>query len=293
MENKKKSTLTPEQEDEMNKMLKPVQEICVKCKKEITYWDTKVIVNGNKYHTACFKCSLCGKQMTVQTHFKADGELFCEKCYKETKAKKCSHCGTIIGKQPTVTGPDGNIYLKTCFKCAKCDKVIEGGFHVNKNGKPEHTDCNSPSGAVGNCIDCKKGLSGVKFFPLPDGTKACEECYKAKHCNNCSRCKEPIIKGAVKKIKELKFHQDCFVCNKCGISLDGRRIKIKDRALICREGCPGETPKAEETKSDKSKTEERNADKTKAKETDATPSKTEEKKSVGAQADEENKDTEE
>merc|ERR1711879_1102928 len=227
--------------------------------------DTKVIVNGNKYHTACFKCSLCGKQMTVQTHFKADGELFCEKCYKETKAKKCSQCGTIIGKQPSVTGPDGNIYLKTCFKCAKCDKLIEGGFHVNKNGKPEHTDCKAPSGAVGSCIDCKKRLSGVKFFPLPDGTKACEECYTAKHCN------------------------------KCGISMDGRRIKIKDRALICREGCPGETAKTEEAKSDKSKTEAADADKTKAKEANATQSKPEERKSVGVgvQADEENKDTKE
>lgn len=115
-----------------------------------------------------------------------DGGTVCMECY-ELKADRCPGCSEIID---SVYCPlNGDMWHESCLSCAVCaapyDPNQEDPFRVGDDGK----------------VYC------------------CLEHYTSTLSKVCSGCSKHIIEGNEISYENQIWHEECFVCNKCGISL--------------------------------------------------------------------------
>ena len=76
------------------------------------------------FHPECFQCSRCKQKLTGK--YALDQQKpFCEPCYLELKAEKCSRCGQAI--QGEFIKALGRSYHAACFGCAQCKSPFRDG----------------------------------------------------------------------------------------------------------------------------------------------------------------------
>eukprot|EP00484_Ammonia_sp_Unknown_P026842 CAMPEP_0197042152 /NCGR_PEP_ID=MMETSP1384-20130603/18582_1 /TAXON_ID=29189 /ORGANISM="Ammonia sp." /LENGTH=223 /DNA_ID=CAMNT_0042473205 /DNA_START=30 /DNA_END=701 /DNA_ORIENTATION=- len=103
-------------------------------------------------HPQCFKCDMCGQQITGKYHEKEDGSFYCldNGCVKkfygqntnivatdnndpyQANEKYCAICNQAL-KSSWMADADGNKYHKECFTCCRCQKQLKDSFVRDAN----------------------------------------------------------------------------------------------------------------------------------------------------------------
>ncbi|CAI4226780.1 unnamed protein product [Auanema sp. JU1783] len=167
---------------------------CNNCNKLILSSEGYTSVSDKTYHTQCFICDVCGKELNEQQfHFQND-RIFCKQHFfnDQMVAKKetyCSKCRLPIDEM-ILTALDRK-YHPACFCCTDCGKCLDGiPFSIDKNSQP---------------------------YCLPD--------YHNRFAPRCARCALPITPqkdtGETIRIVALEnsYHIECYVCEGCGVAL--------------------------------------------------------------------------
>ncbi|NXC79499.1 FHL2 protein, partial [Leptocoma aspasia] len=106
--------------------------------------------------------------------------------------------------------------------------ITTGG--VTYREQPWHKECFV-------CTACKKQLSGQRFTSR-DEFAYCLSCFCNLYSKKCAGCTNPISGlGGTKYIsfEERQWHNDCFNCKKCSLSLVGRGFLTERDDILCPE----------------------------------------------------------
>ncbi|XP_045764707.1 testin isoform X2 [Maniola jurtina] len=170
----------------------------------------KVIRNGNIaiqapriseeafYHPACFTCSECDELLVELAYCALDGRLYCVRHYGER--------------------------LKP--RCHSCDELIFSGEYTKAMNKDWHSGhfC---------CWQCDESLTGQRYV-LRDEHPYCIKCYESAFANGCEECNKIIgIDSKDLSYKDKHWHEACFLCAKCRVSLVDKQFGSKLDKIYC------------------------------------------------------------
>ncbi|KAF6270068.1 four and a half LIM domains 2 [Rhinolophus ferrumequinum] len=220
---------------------------CEECQKPIGCDCKDLSYKDRHWHEACFHCSRC-KSSLVDKPFAAKGDhLLCTDCYSHEYSSKCQECkktimpGTCfvchrcqqpIGTKSFIPKDEQN-FCVPCYEkqyalqCVQCRKPITTGG-VTYREQPWHRECFV-------CTACKKPLSGQRFTSR-DEFAYCLSCFCDLYAKKCAGCTNPISGlGGTKYIsfEERQWHNDCFNCKKCSLSLVGRGFLTERDDILC------------------------------------------------------------
>ncbi|XP_069774989.1 filamin-binding LIM protein 1 isoform X2 [Narcine bancroftii] len=140
------------------------------------------------FHENCFKCRKCNCRLVGKKYYILDGDPHCDSCYQNTLEK-----------------------------CGKCNKTIMNQI-IRAVGKAFHPECFT-------CIVCHR-LIGTERFGVNQANEIhCIEDFQRKYAPQCCACKMPITPENGKEecinieLFGLRFHVNCYRCEKCGILL--------------------------------------------------------------------------
>uniref|UniRef100_A0A8C2XQQ5 LIM zinc-binding domain-containing protein n=1 Tax=Cyclopterus lumpus TaxID=8103 RepID=A0A8C2XQQ5_CYCLU len=165
-------------------------------------WCTKKMEHrGNSWHENCFACNRCQQPIGTRSFIQKDANNYCLPCYEKQFAMQCVHC-----KKPITTGG------------------------VNYRDQPWHKECFV-------CTGCKQQLAGQRFTSRDDFAY-CLECFCNLFAKKCAACTAPISGlGGSKYIsfEQRQWHNDCFNCKRCCVSLVGRGFLTSKEEILCPE----------------------------------------------------------
>ncbi|XP_059617876.1 transforming growth factor beta-1-induced transcript 1 protein isoform X1 [Phlebotomus argentipes] len=174
--------------------------VCGKCNNPIT--QNILTALGKSWHPEHFVCKVCDRPISEGSFNQKDGEPVCSGCY--------------ISK-----------YTDVCYACKQhilSQKVIKA---MDKTWHEEHFVCGGP---------CKKALVGASFYER-DGQPYCKDCFEAQFASRCAGCSNAILEKAVIAL-DVKWHKDCFKCQKCKEPISGNTFAVQDNKPLCTE-CAG------------------------------------------------------
>lgn len=243
---------------------------CSKCKNIIDLEDTKIIVDGKEFHKKCFSCFKCYTQLE-KVYGNKDDRYYCETCYLELEGRHCSNCHKVILGEGLKFGQE--IYHRDCFTCSQCQAqtLEEGKVHAIR-GKPVCGACNEEQykatcAACHNqvseglmfrekrfhavcfkCAGCGTELSSRKGeFILTEEGLQCNSCVRARleeeggrkegMAEACAACSLPIHVKNLVFDGEKNWHQRCFVCRQCNMSLVNEKFYDKGADGLFCENC--------------------------------------------------------
>ncbi|ODM94296.1 Four and a half LIM domains protein 2 [Orchesella cincta] len=77
------------------------------------------------------------------------------------------------------------------------------------------------------CWQCDESLTGQRYV-LRDDHPYCVPCYEAAFANTCDLCNQVIGIGSKDlSYKDKHWHETCFYCCKCSVSLVDRQFGSK------------------------------------------------------------------
>ncbi|CAH1799353.1 unnamed protein product, partial [Owenia fusiformis] len=177
---------------------------CVKCDGEIEAGDMGVVApkagDDKCWHPACFVCATCDELLVDLVYCCRDDRLYCERHYAELLRPRCGGCDELIFS-------------------GEYTKAMDEDFHQGHFA----------------CIKCEKSLTGHRYI-LREEKPYCIVCYEATFANTCEECKATI--GTDSKdlsYKEKHWHEKCFHCSKCDVSLVDQPFASKNEKLFCAE----------------------------------------------------------
>lgn len=86
-----------------------------------------------------------------------------------------------------------------------------------------------------SCADCQLNLTGHRYI-VKDEKPHCIKCYEQIYSNECFSCKQKIGTDAKDlSYKERHWHEQCFKCQSCSVSLGDKSFASKDDAVFCPE----------------------------------------------------------
>ncbi|KAK0428365.1 hypothetical protein QR680_010760 [Steinernema hermaphroditum] len=175
---------------------------CRKCKGLMERSEMAVIApklgENTGWHPACFTCNTCEQLLIDLTYCVRDGHIYCERHYAELHKPRCS----------------------------ACDELIFAGEYTKAMNKDWHSDhfC---------CWQCDSTLTGQRYI-LRDDHPYCIKCYEDVFANPCDECGKPIgIDSKDLSYKEKHWHEDCFLCNMCKVSLVDKPFGSKNDRIFC------------------------------------------------------------
>jgi len=214
------------------------QIICYACKKGITGNYTEAY--GNPYHFEHWTCKNCGDRLGDEFHSAKDGvNGLCDNCFF-----KCAHCNNTIRdkyipEKDLKYHPDCHVQAFT--KCVGCGNVITGQYIRAKNDRPYHLNCFT-------CTQC--GTLIESNYIEKNGRPFCTDCGQPKSnsqsatrtLNVCSGCGNTIdqYQSMLINVGDKNFHEDCFKCDSCGVTLVNYRsgneinfVQKRDGTNLC------------------------------------------------------------
>lgn len=200
---------------------KPVQTgKCYACDRAIQSDQQSMNAIGASYHTVCFKCIGCQKQLAINAVDKnGDGVIdasegsyavkrdlpVCDsKC---AKAAFCAFCDQQLKDPKGKIEHDGGFWHPDCLTCAGCEKSVldprtkKVNFAV-KQDKIVHDEKCAKIIFCGSCDLFIEGKTAVEY----DGFS-----YHAK-CFTCTNCDGPLPDQAFAQIAEYPGHRFCQKC---------------------------------------------------------------------------------
>jgi len=146
---------------------------CAKCGKPVNTGQVSVQAADRIWHTECFACARCSKQLK-DTFVRREGEIWCRECY--TAELVCDKCGQTLGGQYITT--KNKKYHADCFVCSQCRSSL-GTDYYDVDGQFQCEKCYNTT--IGACETCGKGLTGQYVKCL--GKMYHENCFSCKTCN--------------------------------------------------------------------------------------------------------------
>ncbi|XP_032511304.2 prickle planar cell polarity protein 3 isoform X2 [Danaus plexippus] len=175
---------------------------CMGCSKSIRNGGMAVqapkISEEAYFHPACFTCSECDELLVELAYCTLDGRLFCVRHYSEQ--------------------------LKP--RCHSCDELIFSGEYTKAMNKDWHSGhfC---------CWKCDESLTGQRYV-LRDEQPYCIKCYEGVFANGCEECNKIIgIDSKDLSYKDKHWHEACFLCAKCRVSLVDKQFGSKLDKIYC------------------------------------------------------------
>ncbi|XP_011312452.1 zinc finger protein 845 isoform X3 [Fopius arisanus] len=173
---------------------------CGACHEPLKYGSLVVMASkrGQLYHPVCFKCTHCDELLVDLAYCVHDDTLYCERHYAEE--------------------------LKP--RCAACDELIFSGEYTKAMNKDWHSGhfC---------CWQCDESLTGQRYV-LRDEHPYCIKCYESIFANGCEECNKIIgIDSKDLSYKDKHWHEACFLCHKCRVSLVDKQFGSKVDKIYC------------------------------------------------------------
>ncbi|XP_020280385.1 prickle-like protein 3 isoform X6 [Pseudomyrmex gracilis] len=173
---------------------------CGVCGSSLKYSSLAVSASkvGLLFHPACFRCADCKELLVDLAYCVHDDTLFCERHYAEQ--------------------------LKP--RCAACDELIFSGEFTKAMNKEWHSGhfC---------CWQCDESLTGQRYV-LRDEHPYCIKCYESVFANSCEQCSKIIgIESKDLSYKDKHWHEACFFCTKCKVSLVDKQFGSKLDKIYC------------------------------------------------------------
>ncbi|XP_046664636.1 four and a half LIM domains protein 3 isoform X3 [Homalodisca vitripennis] len=176
--------------------------VCTKCKEAINTDDIAILApklgDQKLWHPGCFVCSCCDQLLVDLTYCVHYDQLYCERHYAEQ--------------------------LKP--RCTACDELIFSGEYTKAMNKDWHSGhfC---------CWQCDESLTGQRYV-LRDEHPYCIKCYESVFANGCEECNKTIgIDSKDLSYKDKHWHEACFLCNKCRVSLVDKQFGSKLDKIFC------------------------------------------------------------
>ncbi|KAJ8003548.1 hypothetical protein DPEC_G00149490 [Dallia pectoralis] len=219
---------------------------CEVCKRLIGCTSRDLSYKDRHWHQDCFHCLKCSCPLVDKPFSTKDDQILCTECYVNEYSSRCYKCNKTIMPGSKKMEHRGNSWHELCFTCQSCQSPIgTNEFIIEENCKycvscyeeqfAQHcTQCKKPiaSGGVTYrdqpwhkdcflCTGCKEQLSGQRFTSRDD-LVYCLTCFCNLYAKKCFSCSKPISGlGGSRYISfmERQWHNDCFNCNKCAISL--------------------------------------------------------------------------
>ncbi|XP_043648977.1 prickle planar cell polarity protein 3 isoform X3 [Drosophila teissieri] len=180
----------------------PYDEHCAHCDNEIAAGELVVaapkFVESVMWHPKCFTCSTCNQLLVDLTYCVHDDKVYCERHYAEM--------------------------LKP--RCAGCDELIFSGEYTKAMDKDWHSGhfC---------CWQCDESLTGQRYV-IRDDHPYCIKCYENVFANTCEECNKIIgIDSKDLSYKDKHWHEACFLCFKCHLSLVDKQFGAKADKIYC------------------------------------------------------------
>eukprot|EP01102_Stenamoeba_stenopodia_P000334 TRINITY_DN10314_c0_g1_i1.p1 TRINITY_DN10314_c0_g1~~TRINITY_DN10314_c0_g1_i1.p1 ORF type:complete len:284 (+),score=57.32 TRINITY_DN10314_c0_g1_i1:68-919(+) len=213
--------------------------ICAKCSKVIG--DMMVTLGEKKYHSACFKCTLCGKALAGKEYFTFNNSPYCKDDYELEKrlaepSKSSSSASSASASSSGSRSPaasrssssaSSSSSSSSSSNCLACRKPIEDRAMVVE-GKRWHKDCFK-------CSKCRnKILAGESFNEDDDEPNAyvCATCSAPK-CKQCNRAID--ASSDVVNFEGTKYHPRCFKCVDCRTVLDPSAFYAWEKKPYCKD----------------------------------------------------------
>ncbi|XP_037646898.1 four and a half LIM domains protein 2 [Sebastes umbrosus] len=235
---------------------------CEECKKPIGCNTRDLSYKDRHWHEECFMCFQCKRSLVDKPFSTKDEKLLCTECYSNEYSSKCHECKKTIMPGSRKMEHKGNSWHETCFTCQRCQQPIGTKSFIPKDthnfcvpcyekqfamqcvhckkpittggvtyrDQPWHKDCFL-------CTSCKQQLSGQRFTSRDDFAY-CLNCFCNLYAKKCASCTTPISGlGGSKYIsfEERQWHNDCFNCKKCSVSLVGRGFLTERDDILCPE----------------------------------------------------------
>ncbi|XP_041076977.1 four and a half LIM domains protein 1-like isoform X1 [Polyodon spathula] len=234
---------------------------CAECRRPIGS-DAKELHHKNRYwHEDCFRCAKCYKPLGSEPFSTKDDKILCSKCISREDSARCHGCYKPILPGTQSVAYKGNTWHEECFTCFQCKLPIGSQSFLTKGEDIYCTSCHEKkfakicvhckkaitSGGVSYqdqpwhsqcfvCNTCKKPLAGQPFTAHEDNLY-CVDCYKTTVAKKCSGCENPITgfgKGTnVVNYEGQSWHEYCFTCKKCSLSLANKRFVMHSEAIYC------------------------------------------------------------
>lgn len=237
---------------------------CVECNTKIEHDAKDLSFKNQHYHETCFEkrytCALCSESLADKAFGNWDGKLCCSKCYETRLANKCQVCNEILKPGMTRLGYGGKEWHEKCFRCKVCDKQIGTESFVPKEDCIYCTGCYEETFGT-KCTGCGKLIStgGLSYkkepwhkecfccggcgaslfnkrFTVREDNRFCADCFGEKFARKCYSCKKPIVgQGGTKFVcfEERNWHNECFSCKKCNVSLVNECFVMDAEEIIC------------------------------------------------------------
>ncbi|XP_051895260.1 filamin-binding LIM protein 1 isoform X2 [Pristis pectinata] len=174
--------------DKLNGLPGSRADICAFCNQAILPTLPAVQAMDKLFHENCLKCRKCNCRLVGKNYYNLDGDPHCESCYQNT-LEKCGKCNKIIMNQ--IIRAMGKAFHPECFTCVVCHRLI-----------------------------------GTERFGVNQANEIhCLEDYQRRYAPQCCVCKMPIIPETGQEecinieLFGLRFHVNCYRCEKCGILL--------------------------------------------------------------------------
>ncbi|XP_069068581.1 four and a half LIM domains protein 1 isoform X1 [Pleurodeles waltl] len=234
---------------------------CAECRKPIGA-DAKELHYKNRYwHDDCFRCSKCFHPLASEQFMMKENKILCTKCSTREDSPRCSGCHKHILPGSKNVEYKKNVWHEECFTCSQCKQAIGSGSFfpkgediycvschehkfaklcvkcknaitsggINYQDRPWHSECFV-------CATCQKKLAGQRFTAVED-LFYCVDCYKTCVAKKCSGCNNPITgfgKGSnVVSYEEKSWHDYCFNCKRCSLSLANKRFVCVTDHIYC------------------------------------------------------------
>ncbi|KAE9538649.1 hypothetical protein AGLY_005748 [Aphis glycines] len=105
--------------------------------------------------------------------------------------------------------------------------------HDDKSG--EYTKAMNKDWHSGHfcCWQCDESLTGQRYV-LRDDHPYCIKCYESVFANPCDECDKTIgIDSKDLSYKDKHWHEACFLCSKCRVSLVDKQFGSKVEKIYC------------------------------------------------------------
>ncbi|KAL9905239.1 four and a half LIM domains protein limpet isoform 3-T4 [Glossina fuscipes fuscipes] len=180
----------------------PYDEHCAHCDNEISLGEMVVaapkFIENIMWHPRCFTCNICNELLIDLTYCVHEDKIYCERHYAEL--------------------------LKP--RCAGCDELIFSGEYTKAMDKDWHSGhfC---------CWQCDESLTGQRYV-IRDDHPYCIKCYENVFANTCEECNKIIgIDSKDLSYKDKHWHEACFLCFKCHLSLVDKQFGAKADKIYC------------------------------------------------------------
>ncbi|KAF5310513.1 hypothetical protein D9619_008018 [Psilocybe cf. subviscida] len=178
---------------------------------------------GQRYHPACFKCTVCSDLLEHVSSYEHEGRPYCHLDYHETFAPRCFSCKTAIVEEQFISLDDPALgkraYHAQHFFCAEC-------------GDPFLSPSAFPTDSQGEFA--LSGDGEFEGFTVYKGHPYCEACHVRLRLPKCKRCKKSI-RDNDEAVEALggKWCWGCFVCASCQNPFQDPSFFQRDNQPFC------------------------------------------------------------